>query len=107
MCVITNSQSFQIPVLSLFQIENISFHLIMRFFCVTDIKFQDLGSFTIYVDKFLAFFDHVLPSVEIFHLIKVDKKYIIRIELHQIKNDSSDLVSGVVYSQTTFTRGGG
>ena len=32
------------------------------------------GSFTNYVDKFLAFFDHLPPSVDIFYLINVDKK---------------------------------
>ena len=30
------------------------------------------GAFTSYVDKFLAFFDHLSLFVYIFHLIKVD-----------------------------------
>ena len=32
-----------------------------------------LGGFTNYVDKFLAFFDHLPPCVDIFYLINVDK----------------------------------
>ena len=32
------------------------------------------GTFTNYVDKFLAFFDHLSPFVDIFYLIMVDKK---------------------------------
>ena len=32
------------------------------------------GAFTNYVDKFLAFFDHLSPSVDIFYLIMIDKK---------------------------------
>ena len=32
------------------------------------------GSFTNYVDKVLAFFDHLPPSVDIFYLMNVDKK---------------------------------
>ena len=32
-----------------------------------------LGAFTNYVDKFLAFFDHLTPCVDIFYLINVDK----------------------------------
>ena len=32
------------------------------------------GAFTNYVDTFLAFFDHLSPSVDIFYLIMVDKK---------------------------------
>ena len=32
------------------------------------------GSFTNYVDKMLAFFDHLPPSVDIFYLINADNK---------------------------------
>ena len=32
------------------------------------------GLFTNYVDKFLVFFDHLPPSVDIFYPIMVDKK---------------------------------
>ena len=32
------------------------------------------GAFTNYVDKFLAFFDHLSPSIDIFYLINLDKK---------------------------------
>ena len=34
------------------------------------------GAFTNYVDKFLAFFDHLPPYVDIFYPIFLDKKYI-------------------------------
>ena len=34
------------------------------------------GSFTNYVDKILALFDHLPPYVDIFYLIRVDKKSI-------------------------------
>ena len=34
---------------------------------------MDKGAFTNYVDKFLAFFDHLPPCVDIFYLINVDK----------------------------------
>ena len=33
------------------------------------------GSFTNYVDKILAFFDHLPPYVDIFYGINVDKKW--------------------------------
>ena len=33
------------------------------------------GSFTNYVDKSLAFFDHLPPTVDIFNGIMVDKKW--------------------------------
>ena len=33
-----------------------------------------IGVFTNYVDKFLSFFDHLTPYVDIFYLINVDKK---------------------------------
>ena len=32
------------------------------------------GSFTNYVDKILAFFDHLTPFIDIFYLINIDKK---------------------------------
>ena len=34
-----------------------------------------LGAFTNYVDKILALFDPLPPSVDIFYLINVDKKW--------------------------------
>ena len=36
---------------------------------------QNKGSFTNYVDKILAFFDHLPPCVDIFYGITVDKKW--------------------------------
>ena len=33
-----------------------------------------LGLFTNYVDRILAFFDHLPPSVDIFYCINIDKK---------------------------------
>ena len=39
----------------------------------TYLKLFSQGSFTNYVDKFLAFFDHIPPSVYIFYLMNVDK----------------------------------
>ena len=33
------------------------------------------GAFTNYVDKFLAFFDHLPPYVDIFYGMNVDKKW--------------------------------
>ena len=37
-------------------------------------KWLRKGSFTNYVDKILAFFDHLPPCVDIFYGINVDKK---------------------------------
>ena len=34
---------------------------------------RDKGLFTNYVDKFLAYFDHLPPCVDMFYLINVDK----------------------------------
>ena len=36
--------------------------------------FHRKGAFTNYVDKFLAFFDHLSLCVDIFYLINIDKK---------------------------------
>ena len=36
---------------------------------------QTKGSFTNYVDKILAFFDHLPPCVDIFYGMNVDKKW--------------------------------
>ena len=38
-------------------------------------SFTDKGSFTNYVDKILAFFDHLPPSIDIFYDMNVDKKW--------------------------------
>ena len=39
-----------------------------------DLDTQAKGSFKNYVDKFLAYFDHLPPSVGIFQLMNFDKK---------------------------------